>query len=316
MAKFKDYSHKKGQTVRHLTFTGKYKKDSKHYLWELNCDCGKSIWRPYASFRAGRYSSCGCKRGEKLRTYKEHGLAAKKKVFNTYIRNAKKRKCQLGLDFDYFINLISRPCYYCGDSLGNLSESNNGNFSYTGIDRINVTINTYKNNCVPCCSICNMFKNDQSQKEFLSLIKSIYKHRIDQPSATKRGIFLGRFQPPHKSHEYIMRKKMDEEDIPLLILVRKMDKDEKNPYSAFAVKKMLEKTFENDDVIVKVIPNSEWFFYGRTPGFKVEQIDPPQNVKSLSATKIREKITKKDKSWKNFVMSGAVEILEEIHYGK
>ena len=34
--------------------------------------------------------------------------------YNRYLESAKKRKCQFGLDFEMFVEVINMPCVYCG----------------------------------------------------------------------------------------------------------------------------------------------------------------------------------------------------------
>jgi len=130
-----------------------------------------------------------------------------------------------------------------------------------------------------------------------------------------RGIFLGRFQPPHNGHEHLMRQKLDQ-GIPLLILVRNTPKNDKNPYDAFEIKKLWELVFENDDVIIEVIPDSTWFFYGRTPGFKVEEVIAPNTIKAISATDIRNKVESDDDSWKELVHPKTAVWLENYYKDK
>lgn len=77
--------------------------------------------------------------------------------------NAKTRHFDMKLTDDEIKELIHKPCYYCG-------EQN----SY-GIDRIDSKKHYTKDNCVPCCFICNRMKNKYSIKVFMDKIKKIYK---------------------------------------------------------------------------------------------------------------------------------------------
>ena len=74
-----------------------------------------------------------------------------------------------------FIERATKECMYCGDKLTNTHKKlhNNGDFSYTGIDRYDNKKGYEKENCVPCCSVCNRLKTDMSIKDFKNKIVSI-----------------------------------------------------------------------------------------------------------------------------------------------
>jgi len=88
--------------------------------------------------------------------------------FSTYKRNAKKKDREWGLSFIEFEALITQPCFYCGDL--------NLNKKYNGIDRINNALGYFKDNCVPCCTICNYMKRDYSKRIFFEKIKQIQEY--------------------------------------------------------------------------------------------------------------------------------------------
>lgn len=89
--------------------------------------------------------------------------------FKNYKRNAKNRNLNFELSKEDFINITSQKCYYCG-SFSSVSPTGE---QYNGIDRINSSKGYYKDNIVPCCSICNKMKLDLSQQDFLYQIKKI-----------------------------------------------------------------------------------------------------------------------------------------------
>lgn len=51
---------------------------------------------------------------------------------------------------EQFYNLISQPCYYCGDK----------EKEFNGIDRIDSQKGYIIDNCVTCCEYCNKMKLD------------------------------------------------------------------------------------------------------------------------------------------------------------
>ena len=128
----------------------------------------------------------------------------------------------------------------------------------------------------------------------------------------RRAVFLGRYAPFHKGHEYIMRQKLDE-GIPLLVLVRDTPLDDKNPYTAQERKEMIEAAFAGEDAVVQVIPDVEGVYYGRKVGYNVEQFDPPQDIKNISATEIRNSIRSGDDSWKKWVNPATAHWLESYY---
>lgn len=126
---------------------------------------------------------------------------------------------------------------------------------------------------------------------------------------TKRAVFIGRWTPFHKGHLEIMKKKIDQ-GIPLLILVRD------TPYDLYPPrlrKRMIERAMARlkIDAKVQIVDDIESVNYGRGVGYEINEIVVPDDVKRISATKIREMITEKDDSWKDFIPEGADKVLED-----
>lgn len=112
--------------------------------------------------------------------------------FTSYKRNADTRNHSFDLTFDEFNSLIVQDCYYCGQSpelkdngyLGVRKNKSQPNIYANGIDRIDSTIGYTKENCVPCCSKCNLMKNVFSKKEFLDQVQQIYHFNFNKGSTT------------------------------------------------------------------------------------------------------------------------------------
>ncbi|MEK6828600.1 MAG: adenylyltransferase/cytidyltransferase family protein [Nanoarchaeota archaeon] len=126
-----------------------------------------------------------------------------------------------------------------------------------------------------------------------------------QPTSNKdkkRAIFIGRFQPYHNGHIELIKQKLNQ-GIPVLIMVRDIEPDEKNPFTTEQTFKMIKKyhQFHFDDVEVMIIPDIESVNYGRGVGYEINEFIPPDNVASISATKIREMVKSGDDSWKEMV---------------
>ncbi len=108
----------------------------------------------------------------------------------------------------------------------------------------------------------------------------------------KYSMFIGRWQPWHKGHRWLIDQRLNENKN-VLICIRDMETDENNPYTPSEVKSNLEK--ELNDLILSqrvkviIIPDIESVNYGRGVGYNIIEHFPPQNIKEISATKIREK---------------------------
>lgn len=118
----------------------------------------------------------------------------------------------------------------------------------------------------------------------------------------KRAIFIGRFQPPHFGHLALIDQKLNE-GVPALVMVRDIEPDEKNPFTTEQTVFLLEKYYKakNQDVEVMVIPDIESVNYGRGVGYEINEFTPPENLKWISATKIRQSIKDNDSAWKEMV---------------
>lgn len=143
-------------------------------------------------------------------------------------------------------------------------------------------------------------------------------HRVNSPDETwfgknhgnrrvlknkdKYAVFIGRFQPYHKGHISLIRQKLDS-GVPVLILVRDIKPDEKNPFTTEQTVSMIRKYHQSkgDKIKILVIPDIESVNWGRGVGYEVNEFFPPEEIKFVSATKIRESIKEGDDEWKNLV---------------
>ena len=120
----------------------------------------------------------------------------------------------------------------------------------------------------------------------------------------KYAIFVGRYQPYHYGHIELIKQKLDI-GIPALIMVRDIEPDERNPFTAEETASMIRKYHESkgDDVKVVIIPDIESVNYGRGVGYEINEYEPPSNSGAMfiSASKIRDYINNGDENWKNMV---------------
>jgi len=120
--------------------------------------------------------------------------------------------------------------------------------------------------------------------------------------STKKAMFIGRWQPLHNGHKWLIGQKLNE-GTPVLICVRDIPPDEKNPFTTEQTIHMLNVAYEGQDVEVIAIPDIESVNYGRGVGYGIIEHVPPKDIGFISATEIRNKISNNDDSWKNNVDS-------------
>lgn len=118
----------------------------------------------------------------------------------------------------------------------------------------------------------------------------------------QHAIFIGRFQPLHNGHISLFRQKLDA-GVPLLIMVRDLQPDERNPFTTTQTVKMLKKVFKGQDVTVMVIPDIESVNWGRGVGYELNEFVPPSDLAAVSATSIRNGIKDGNDEWKKVVDS-------------
>jgi FAD synthase len=119
---------------------------------------------------------------------------------------------------------------------------------------------------------------------------------MESKNAVKKyALFIGRYQSLHEGHKYLFRKKISE-GIPVLVAIRDVPTDQKNPFTAQQVMNMFFTDPETSEwmdkgmMLVQIIPDIEGVYYGRDVGYKVEQLSVPPEIAEISATKIREQL--------------------------
>ena len=112
----------------------------------------------------------------------------------------------------------------------------------------------------------------------------------------KYSMFIGRWQPWHKGHRWLIDQRLNEGKN-VLICIREVSKDDSNPYNPKDVKENIENELrdliESNRVKIIIIPDIESVNYGRGVGYEIIEHVPPQNIGEISATKIRKEIFKK-----------------------
>jgi Family of unknown function (DUF5763) len=114
-------------------------------------------------------------RKKRERNYNAERTKYMETTYNAKKTNAIGRNMAFHISFDFFKELISKECIYCGEKREN---------EINGIDRVDSTQGYIESNCVPCCSTCNFMKGELPQQTFLNQITKIYKYRIENNSNT------------------------------------------------------------------------------------------------------------------------------------
>ena len=123
-----------------------------------------------------------------------------------------------------------------------------------------------------------------------------FKATADKQSSfsdKKYSMFIGRWQPWHDGHRWLINQRLNEGKN-VLICVRDIEPDDKNPFGVdWVVNNLhtqLSDLIQEGRIKIIVIPDVESINYGRGVGYDVIEHIPPQKVGTISATKIREEM--------------------------
>ena len=106
----------------------------------------------------------------------------------------------------------------------------------------------------------------------------------------KYSMFIGRWQPWHNGHQWLIDQRL-KEGKNVLICIRDMMPDENNPYTCEEVydnlKDRLSYYIQKGFVKLMIIPDIESVNYGRGVGYEIIEHIPPKDIGKISATNIR-----------------------------
>lgn len=125
------------------------------------------------------------------------GVAARNLLITSYKNNARARKLEFKLTKEEAIYLFEANCSYCGDAPSCVvhTTNNNGSYTYNGIDRVDNEKNYTKDNCVPCCKICNTWKSNWTLQQFKEWLFSILNNHNFSADIKKipdlKGLLVG-----------------------------------------------------------------------------------------------------------------------------
>lgn len=145
--------------------------------WLCLCECGKKVWILRDLLITGKTRSCGCIFKDFKTSY--YGITRRNDLYATYKLNAKNRKLSFSLTIEEFAKLTKDNCFFCNTEPYQIltSRTNNGDYIYNGIDRLDNKIGYTIINCVVACGNCNKAKGSKNIQQFYRYITKIYQYR-------------------------------------------------------------------------------------------------------------------------------------------
>ena len=124
-----------------------------------------------------------------------------------------------------------------------------------------------------------------------------FKAKADKESSStdvKYSMFVGRWQPLHKGHLWLINERL-KEGKNVWLAIRDVKPDKKNPWTAQEIEKMvhngeLKELIAEGKIITSIIPDIESINYGRGVGYDIIEHIPQKKKKKISATKIRKEM--------------------------
>lgn len=153
---------------------------NKTIMWLCRClNCGTEVTVSSTKLKNSEINSCGCM--EHVRSARTSpGESGFNSILNDYRQGAKRRGLEFNLSKDEFRELTSSNCTYCGLSPSSISYGSKGakkeygKYTFNGIDRLDSSIGYEMNNCVTCCTECNLAKGSRSYDEFIDWINRVH----------------------------------------------------------------------------------------------------------------------------------------------
>ena len=106
-------------------------------------------------------------------------------------------------------------------------------------------------------------------------------------------MFIGRWQPWHDGHRWLIDQRL-KEGKNVWIAIRDVQPNENQPWTPQEVlmnlSEVLKDLIEEGKIFISIVPDIESINYGRGVGYEVIEHVPPNDIKEISATKIREKL--------------------------
>mgnify|MGYP001555746683 CR=1 FL=1 len=165
-------------------------------LRSVECECECGLIRTVEVFNLVNGRSAGCTDCVRNNTYKvrSNGFDSRwraDRIRRKYIRSASSR----GIDFELSLEdvewMIRSNYWYCDSPPANTYSEGprESSFMYMGIDRKINSLGYSKDNCIPCCAVCNRAKMNMTSLEFVALCLRVAENNIiDLPSEFEKEV--------------------------------------------------------------------------------------------------------------------------------
>ena len=113
------------------------------------------------------------------------------------------------------------------------------------------------------------------------------------------SLFIGRWQPLHKGHLWLINQRL-KEGKNVCLAIRDVEPNENQPWTAQEIEKMvhegeLKDLIKDGRVVTTILPDIESVNYGRGVGYEIIEHVPPTDIEQISATRIRAAMRKDGK---------------------
>jgi cytidyltransferase-like protein len=131
----------------------------------------------------------------------------------------------------------------------------------------------------------------------------------------KYALFVGRWQPFHDGHKWLVEQQLSQGKN-VLLAIRDVEPTENQPFTASEVLEMIKTIYTTNRVVAIIIPDIESINYGRGVGYEVIEHKPNQSIEAISATDIRNKIRCNDPTWKDLIDPKIHSLVEAVVNGE
>jgi len=114
----------------------------------------------------------------------------------------------------------------------------------------------------------------------------------------KYSLFIGRWQPWHDGHRWLIDQQLNKGKN-VWLAIRNVPTDKNNPFTPKQVLDNLTKELidliQEGRIMISIIPDIDSVNYGRGVGYEIIEHVPPTEINEISATKIREQLRNEGK---------------------